>query len=69
VTVLVEFVELGREVSYRSWPEAAQAPSVADQVEIMPSDTPAWGDEVVATVERRQWFNEGRGVVCYVSSR
>jgi hypothetical protein len=69
VTVLVEFVELGTQGSYRSWPEAGQAPAVGDQVDIMPSGSTDPEGQVVATVDRRQWFDNGRGVVCYVSSR
>lgn len=70
MTVLVQFVEPGAWTLYRRWPEAVQAPAVGDQVDLVRmSDSTDPDDEVVVTVDRRQWFDNGHGVICYVSSR
>jgi hypothetical protein len=62
--IRVEFVELaGR--SLEPWPQCDEAPQVNDEVEILPEGDLV-GHEVVFTVVRRQWFDAGRGVVCYV---
>jgi hypothetical protein len=51
---------------YATWREAAEAPQVGDTVDLSLVGG-GLDDEVVATVVRRQWWKEGKAVICMVN--
>lgn len=68
--ISVEFQEPLGPITFERWPEAADAPAIGDQVDLLPmGSTNPLDDEVVATVTRREWYRRGKAVVCYVSTR
>lgn len=73
----IRFIETGGPLTFRPWLSVEQAPAVDDHVDIEVEHAwagHAWNEgdpqdnQVVARVTRRQWYRDGRAVICYVTT-